>query len=344
MSFFSSSYHEAREKFLTLADAYGLRNIRFRVPHEASPDLFLDFAFVKRNPEKLLIQISGTHGVEGYAGSAIQCSLLQEGPAAGDASLLFVHALNPYGMFFHRRANAQNVDLNRNYERNRRPNPDYECFDTFLNPKTGAQFFTGPLRGLYESKRLGESRTRQAVASGQFTHPEGLFYMGESLQREIQLLQEILRSHFPEATRAIAIDLHTGLGDPGQEQLFVDEDLDPEAPELLGRLYGREVSRMDPAAGAYIPQGRLSNALREALPGAELHTVLQEIGTYPDRKVLNALRRENYEWHRNGPVQGASEKAQAAMMEMFCPASESWRERAVQLGLQRWKQSLSFFD
>jgi hypothetical protein len=303
----------------------------------------VDFAFVKRDPEQLLIHISGVHGIEGYLGSAVQTAILKESSAKGKASLLFVHAVNPYGMMLGRRANAENVDLNRSYAKTRKENPDYALFDSYLNPKNSLQLYTGMLSGFLAQKRLGQARTTQAVASGQDSHPHGLFYMGKKVQREVQVIQEILRSHFSEVRQAVAIDLHSGLGKPGDEMLFVDSDIDPEAPGFFAAHFGRPVNALDPAAGIYINQGRLSGALRDALPGAKLHYALQEMGTYPAGKVLRALRIENFEWHQNGPVTGASERTKAMMMEAFCPADPAWRENALELGKKRWQQAaLSF--
>lgn len=343
MSFFASEYHEAREKFLVDAEAYGLRNTRYRIPHEASSELFLDFAFVKRNSRRLLVHISGTHGVEGYVGSAVQRAILAEPSPASDASLLFVHALNPYGMAFCRRANGNNVDLNRNFTAQPLGNEDYAYFDSYLNPKSQLEFFTGLVRGFVQYKRLGLARSAQAIASGQPGWPRGLFYMGRGVQREIQLVQEILRSHFSEVEEGFVIDVHSGLGEWKDEMLFADEDVDPAASEIFPLLFGRALNRPDPAQGSYINQGRISGAFRAALPKARLHCLIQEFGTYPFAKVLNGLRRENFEWHANGAVGGASPASQARMLELFCPADEDWRKNVVELGVRRWRECLEYF-
>jgi hypothetical protein len=78
-----------------------------------------------------IIHSSGTHGVEGYLGSAIQIRFLHELFLLNEALLqnkgqekasengkvrkiLLIHAVNPFGMRHHRRTNENNVDLNRN--------------------------------------------------------------------------------------------------------------------------------------------------------------------------------------------------------------------------------------
>ena len=67
----------------------------------------------------LLLHISGVHGVEGHAGSAIQIKWLDmvardEVTLPKGTTVVLVHVLNPYGYKHGRRYNENNVDLNRN--------------------------------------------------------------------------------------------------------------------------------------------------------------------------------------------------------------------------------------
>src|SRR5512139_1654614 len=69
-----------------------------------------------RNPRATLFLSSGMHGVEGFFGSALQLTALEQlfGEKAPSAHLAVVmlHALNPYGFAWRRRVNEDNVDLN----------------------------------------------------------------------------------------------------------------------------------------------------------------------------------------------------------------------------------------
>jgi hypothetical protein len=79
--------------------------------------------------KRVLVHISGTHGPEGYLGSAVQYAALKHLAATGVykyknrknlngvklPTIVFVHALNPFGFKHHRRVNEDNVDLNRNF-------------------------------------------------------------------------------------------------------------------------------------------------------------------------------------------------------------------------------------
>ena len=79
-----------------------------------------------------VVHSSGTHGIEGYLGSAIQLRFLHElflqhekqlrtnivrAPPTKNTpvkKVLLIHAINPHGMRHHRHTNENNVDLNRN--------------------------------------------------------------------------------------------------------------------------------------------------------------------------------------------------------------------------------------
>ncbi len=88
----------------------------------AVPDgegLFTDVALLGRSDGRAMLALcSATHGVEGFAGSALQTGLLADGIGARldpDTGLVLIHAINPYGFAHLRHANEDNVDLNRNF-------------------------------------------------------------------------------------------------------------------------------------------------------------------------------------------------------------------------------------
>ena len=91
--------------------------------HGINDDLTIDVGVLRRSKTKVLIHICGTHGVEGFVGSAIQSFLLDNSTIIKKddhyddtlPTLVFVHALNPFGFAHLRRVNENNVDLNRNF-------------------------------------------------------------------------------------------------------------------------------------------------------------------------------------------------------------------------------------
>ena len=89
----------------------------------------------------LVVHTSGVHGAEGYTGSPIQIAWLKECPLKKEErpTMIFVHAVNPYGMAHYRRFDQDNVDLNRNAldfdavkEEMKRNSQLYEPFDQSL--------------------------------------------------------------------------------------------------------------------------------------------------------------------------------------------------------------------
>jgi len=119
LNLFSESYIESRNKFLSAA-----KKRHLAIDHYISPfkginqeELAIDVVYEGEvNASKLLIILSGVHGVEGFTGSAIQTGLLSSTlNLPHDIAILYIHAVNPYGFSYLRRVNEDNVDLNRNF-------------------------------------------------------------------------------------------------------------------------------------------------------------------------------------------------------------------------------------
>jgi hypothetical protein len=303
--------------------------------HEA---LTIDIACLgERGAERVLLHTSGLHGVEAFAGSAIQLAALKNliAPPAGCA-LVLVHVLNPFGMAWLRRTNENNVDLNRNFlrhdERWEGAPALYPCLDPLLNPPTppaAADAFR--LRLALFALRHGPTATRQAIAEGQYEYARGLFYGGKSLEPGPRLYLEWLRRNLSEARRVLALDSHTGLGRRGSETLILEPGVGATPAEMLARALGRRF--VDPAAGQAVfrIRGGMGSALPQVLPGARIDFLLQEIGTRPTFAVLQALREENRAHHH--AAESTRHAARLALLEALSPASADWRRRAVVHGL-----------
>src|SRR6266480_1237015 len=119
--FFADDYATARSSFLGACQTKQCRlkmykNDRCNVIDGA--ELIADIArFGSDQAEKVLVLISGTHGVEGFCGSACQSAAVTQG-LFGDLppglAGVMIHAINPYGFMHCRRVTEYNVDLNRN--------------------------------------------------------------------------------------------------------------------------------------------------------------------------------------------------------------------------------------
>ncbi len=111
---FSTSYDTARERFRHAATGAGAR----LASHPQGDDgLTTDVATLgAAAPDWTVVVTSGLHGIEGFFGSAVQLAWLGSRAILPDrGAVVLVHALNPYGFAHHRRVDADNVDLNRNF-------------------------------------------------------------------------------------------------------------------------------------------------------------------------------------------------------------------------------------
>lgn len=338
-SCFSPDYVTARQRFRDAARAAGagLAELAIGALGPAGQSLTIDIAHLGAPAaRRVLLHTSGLHGVEAYAGAAVQLAALARAPEVpAGCALVLVHVLNPYGMAWLRRANESNVDLNRNFllpgERWEGAPALYSSLDSLLNPPTPPAADGFRLRLALVALRHGLQAPRQAIAEGQYEFPRGLFYGGRALEEGPQRFLEWLRRELRDTTYLFAVDMHTGLGRRGAETVLLEPGVAATPAERLARALGRQL--VDPAAGqaAYRIRGGMAAALAQSLPGARVDFVLQEIGTYPPFAVLHALREEN-RCHHYG-AQDPRHPARLALLEALCPSSPRWRARAVDRGL-----------
>src|SRR5262245_16112885 len=98
--YFSSDFFQAQSRFRTAATSARLQSLPIEATGPKGASLSIDIAWIcPRSPRRVLIHSSGLHGVEGFAGSAIQLQLLDHPPAlAPDTAIVVIHILNPFGM------------------------------------------------------------------------------------------------------------------------------------------------------------------------------------------------------------------------------------------------------
>lgn len=343
---FSRSYAAARERFRDAARAAA----GVLEPHALSgqgPDgceLTVDVALLgARNPRRAVVVSSGLHGVEGFFGSAVQLAWLRrfrEGASsmAGGTLVVLLHAVNPFGFAWRRRANEDNVDLNRNFlddgEAYAGVPEHYDGVHDLLNPPTPPlRFDAFRLRAAWAVRRHGLSVLQNAVATGQYEHPAGLFFGG----REAAASTRLIRERFWEWTRAaeevVHLDVHTGLGGYADYRLLIEP---PHAHDL-----GWYRSRFDPERVApvgddtpYAARGVMGAWLARQAGVRRYRFACLEFGTYAPLRVLAALRAENRAHHHSAPGAAAYERAKRELVECFCPAPRLWRRKALGRALE----------
>lgn len=205
-----------------------------RIHSKFDNDLTIDYTYIPYNKSaKLFVITSGVHGPEGYTGSLLQYVLLKNmaaNPEGFPYNVLIIHSVNPYGYKYFRRANEQNVDLNRNFatrEEFKSQNKSYYRLRRLFHPKGAAnsswiaqgQFY---LSALWKHLRKGKKVILEGL-SGQYIDPTGPFYGGDTTQLETQYVQNLMMKYGAFSSHIYLIDLHTGYGEKGKLHFFGSE-------------------------------------------------------------------------------------------------------------------------
>ncbi len=350
----TTDYAQARRAFLRAAERRGARLASHPIP--AGEELAVDTAYLGPGaPERLLALSSGIHGVEGFAGSAIQRQLLEaqlDGfPLPADTGLLLVHALNPYGFSWRRRVNERNVDLNRNFLHHpdeHVANPGYDALLDAINPERIDPESEAESRRhlLAYAEEHGFRRLQEVLTRGQYDHPRGVQFGGQCEESSNRVLRAIAREETRGARRVAWVDLHTGLGPFGEVELISESPPDDPAFLRLRAWFG--AAARSTAAGDSVStqlHGVMEWGLAQELgPDCELTAFAPEFGTYAPDRVFWAMRADNW-LHHHGDLDSAQGRAiRAEILEVFRPADPAWHARVLEVAagvLERTRAGLA---
>ncbi len=337
------SYAMARTHFREVAAASGARLVTHHLPGREelgidAEDLTIDVAELPcRDPSgpRLLIS-SGLHGLEGFAGSHAQTQWLlglQDRELIPKYPIILVHSLNPYGFAMHRRWNEHGIDLNRNFRLDTEPYegcPDaYRKLHDFINPSYAPRAFDSFwLEAPLQLARFGQATLNQAIASGQYVYPRGLFFGGTEASACKRFVDAELQ-HWAGArdSRILHIDLHTGLGRKGEVQLFLDSPSSPEVLAQLRRSFHPRRIRGDDELVFEAP-GAIGRYLAKVL-GSRYCGLTLEMGTLSPATLFRLLRRENQAHQVCGYESDAARRARETLLDAFAPQETSWWESVM---------------
>ena len=308
-------------------------------PMSCDPDLTIDVAIIdNKQAVRTVVISSGLHGIEGFFGSAVQLDWLTRAVASQKicpSRVVLVHALNPYGFANQRRANEDNVDLNRNFLGNENEYSGapsgYAKLDRLLNPPSPrGRFDLFKLRAIWSIARLGMPAIKQAVAGGQHEFPKGCFFGGAAPSQTMQIVRDNYRTWIGNASDVVHLDLHTGLGSHGEFKLLLEQAKDDPERDWYEETFSGCVEPSADASGvAYEASGSLGSWLYREFSDVKLRFALAEFGTYSPLRVLAAMRDENRAHFFASPNDRAYQAAKRELLECFCPTSESWRRRVL---------------
>ena len=341
---FSPDYWTAREKFRDAARASGASLEDYVNPAAPPPGrdgtLTTDVA-VLGSPDagRVLLVNAGTHGVEAFAGSAIEIGFLAGRPRLpDDVRVVMVHAINPHGFAWLRRVTEENVDLNRNFVDHDGQHPSNDAYDALHPALCPERWDTASLAEMERAieeyvDKHGAFALQAVVTRGQYDHPDGIFYGGRQATWSNTTFRGIVDRHLAGARRIAFIDLHTGLGAYGDAEMI--------GGGWMGDRYGDIAATPPPGKSSSAPLvGVIARAVREAAGGADVTSATLEFGTYPVRDVLHALLADNW-LHAHGDIDSAlGREIKADIRKRLFPDEADWKKRVLAKGVEILNRAL----
>lgn len=189
--YFPNSYIQGREEFTRLSIASKADIVKYTINGKfglLGETLSTDVSILgKSDAENVLIIVSGTHGVEGFAGSGCQIGFLANNIQEGfskNSIVILINALNPFGFCWFRRVNENNVDINRNFQNFKNldllidNSKNYEEIHSLLVPEDWVGLKRKKADSDLEEFKLfkGFPHYQSVLTRGQYSVPNGLFY------------------------------------------------------------------------------------------------------------------------------------------------------------------------
>lgn len=344
LEFFKNNYQESDAHFTQLFT----QQKRLQKTSEVFQFLYgegsiKNYYYPSQNTNNLLIVVSGTHGIEGLAGSAVQRYLLDQGLPLENTSVLFVHAFNLWGFKNLRRVNESNIDLNRSFiiDRNhfKPDDSNYKLLNSFLNPNTTPSaglishaLFIG--QALLNIAEYSIETLRASILKGQYTFKDGLFYGGAGPQPQELMIDQLIERYIKNQKKVFLIDLHTGYGERAKLHLLAGRSTEANSVNLKKVFSDDDVDYADKKK-FYAVDGEMvtyfSAQILKKIPEAQVMSVTFEYGTLDSQKTLGSiesLRRmvlENQNFHH--PASESNLNAiKNLSLEMFYPSDPDWRK------------------
>lgn len=345
---FSETYVEARQTFRRLAEARGARLDAIAIPGEGREGeaLTVDWAVIgERSAPRALLSISGVHGAEGYAGSAVQCAFLEAlkpSDLPSDCSIILIHALNPWGMSHRFRVNADNVDLSRNFVDFKAPLPGergYADIHDAVCPSHWDAELPQRIEALFVSTtaRLGAAKALNAFTGGQYSHPAGLSFGGVAPSPSRLALEQIVDLELKACERLAYLEWHTGFGDYGRALSVALDPPGSHARNITDQWWSElDLQTADDAfSSGETPEwtGLVLPHVRGLLPRTQVIGSPIEIGTVSNLDAFVAVMIDR--WLRLGggqTSQTTTEHLRDHLRNAYDPGDPEWRTRVLDLG------------
>ena len=348
---FRTDYEDIRLHLQELSDGLGAEFASH--PIDESDGLYIDsFYLPSRDTQtNLVVLTTGVHGIEGYIGAAMLDVFFGEiYPTLdhSDTGVLVVANVNPYGMKHLRRYNENNVDLNRNFildwdSFDRASNQEYPKVDTFLGPTGKIGNALWHEAGFYLSLAKtaiteGADTISDALLTGQYEYPEGVYYGGDGDESSTVYLKDVFaRCLESRYENIVHIDIHSGYGPRYNMVIFnsVFETM-TEAESVAAFGYGNVIAH--DSESFYATTGDTTDFFyrlaQQKGTDTALFSTCFEFGTIGDAFFDTILslhytvdENRNHFYPTDNGV--SAQIVHENYMELFYPTETAWREKTV---------------
>lgn len=351
---FAEHHAAARSKFLAACAAQGLA-VHTHTHPEPGPEgdaLHTDATWLgPRGATRLVVLVSGVHGVEALAGSALLVGLLAEGRLAalpGDTAVLLIHTLNCWGAAHLRRNTEGNIDLCRNFVDFTQALPARAAYEA-IHPAVSCAARSGPEREAADAqlqafiRQHGMEAYIEALMGGQFTHADGFSFGGHAPCWARRTLEALLAEHAQQARHVAVVEVHTGLG-PWAYGTAVTMHVG-EAAERARRWYGPwlvtpNLRDRGALAESHRVHGHTTEGYLAAMPQAEVTAIVLEFGTVPPQESLPVMMQDHWLHLHGDPASADGRAISQRLLALHHPADPDWREAVWERGCQVVRQAV----
>ena len=320
---------------------------------DESDNLYIDNIYLPSTAEKenLIVLTTGVHGMEGYIGSVMLDVFFEEIYPDIDTAktgILVVANVNPYGMKYMRRYNENNVDLNRNFiidwdNFDMSSNKDYPEVKEFLQPegKIGNAFWHEAgffLNLAKEALTKGADKVSDALLTGQYEYPQGVYYGGNGDEISTAYLKGVFSNCLDgEYENIVHIDIHSGYG-PRYNMVIFNSVYETMTEAETKKAFGYDYVISHDSESFYATTGDTTDYFYRLAESKntdkELFSTCFEFGTIGDSFIDSILSlkytvdENRQHWY---PTENkvAGEVVKENYNELFYPTEKEWREKTV---------------
>jgi predicted deacylase len=296
---------------------------------------------------KVIVIVSGIHGVEGHLGHELQMETLHQlqagqRPWPDHVALMLIHLINPWGFVHHRRCDEAGVDLNRNFiDFSKSPhNEKYSALQSMIFHHDLEEGFQQQENWkTKQSERVWE----HALTGGQYSDPKGPFYGGTCPSRGRMIIEDLMARYQLKDRDLMVLDLHSGLGEYGLCEAICDHEPNSSQASLAKQVLGHRLALPALGEGASVPKWGLHDYAWHRIMNERSFFVTLEFGTYSTHDLIMTLVRDHRLYQKDHPEEGELFQQHQDMLNHFYPNDSKWLQSCreeyqtcLNLCLERW--------